>query len=88
MGAIPEYGRFDDLLALLGTPCENGALAYIRKQLSTDLEALENGRDVSLLATWLPSVNASNPQTVQCAKHVARALGMNDAGYRLSLIHI
>ncbi len=79
---IPAYGRFDDLLALMGTACEKDALAVIRTQLDADLAA---GADVSLLAKWLPSVNASNPKTVRLARRVARSLGMSDQQYRKTL---
>ncbi len=82
---IAEYGRYDDLLALMGTPCEPAAMDCIKEQLAADRAALEADRPVSLLAKWLPSVNASNGETVQQAKRIARALGMNDARYRKTL---
>lgn len=82
---IAEYGRYDDLLALMGTKCEREALAYIKKQLEADCKALEAGESVSLMAKWLPSVNASNDDAIRHAKHIARALGMNDAQYRKTL---
>lgn len=82
---IAEYGRYDDLLSLLGTACEGEALRTIQAQLDADRAALENGGSVSLLAKWLPSGNASNPGTVHMAKRIARALGMNDAQYRKTL---
>ncbi len=85
---IAEYGRWDDLLALLGTPSEKNALACIKKQLAADIEALDNGETVSLLAKWLPSVNASNPQTVHNAKRISRSLGMDDATYRKTLVKL
>ena len=31
---VAEYGRFDDLLALMGTPCEKQALDLIKKQFA------------------------------------------------------
>lgn len=82
---IAEYGRYDDLLALLGTPCEPEAMVHIKEQLAADRTALEAGEPVSLLAKWLPSVNASNAETVRQAKRIARALGMNDREYRRTL---
>lgn len=82
---IAEYGRWDDLLTLLGTTCEEQALQWIRQQLDADLAAMENGGEVSLLGKWLPSVNASNGNTVHQAKCIARFLGMNDARYRKML---
>lgn len=82
---IAEYGRYDDLLALMGTACEGSVLALIRQQLADDCDALAAGKAVSLLAKWLPSVNASNRDTVRQAKHLARAMGMSDAQYRKTL---
>ena len=82
---IAEYGRFDDLLALFGTPCEKLMLEYLKSRLKQDLAALEDGGEVSLLAKWLPSVNASNAETVKHGKRIARAVGMDDASYRKAL---
>ena len=84
-GFIAEFGRFDDLLVLLGTPCEQTAIRVIKEQLSADLAAMANGASVSLLAKWLPSVNAHAAETVMNAKRIARALGMSDAKYRKTL---
>lgn len=85
---IAEYGRWDDLLSLMGTPCEKDALLLIQKQLEADLNAMDMGDDVSLLAKWLPSVNASNAQTVAFAKRIARFLGMDDSTYRKTLVKL
>ena len=82
---IAEYGRYDDLLTLMGTSCEGKALQQIKEQLDADCAALESGNSVSLLAKWLPSVNASNEDTVRTAKRIARMMGMNDAQYRKTL---
>lgn len=85
---IAEYGRFDDALCLMGTPCEGPLMQYIKKQLELDLDALEKGESVSLLAKWLPSVNASNDETVRKAKRIAKSLGMTDAQYRKTLVQL
>lgn len=82
---IAEYGRYDDLLTLMGTSCENKVLSLIKMQLESDCAALEAGDTVSLLAKWLPSINASNEGTIRQAKRIARALNMNDAQYRKTL---
>ena len=83
---VAEYGRYDDLLALMDTPCEKYMLDTLKKQFDADREALSNGGSVSLLAKWLPSVNASNSDTVFYAKKIARHFGMNDASYRKALV--
>ena len=85
---VAEFGRWDDLLSLLGTPCERTALELIKKQLESDLNAMDMGDDVSLLAKWLPSVNASNAQTVAYAKRIARFLRRTDAQYRKTLVKL
>ena len=86
--AVAEYGRWDDLLELMGTPCERDLTSLIAEQLREDLRLDEQGEPVSLLAKWLPSVNASNQDTVRTAKTIARALGMTDAAYRRMLTRL
>ena len=83
---VAEYGRYDDLLCLMGTPCERQMLDVLKAQFDRDNEALKNDGEVSLLAKWLPSVNASNSETVLCAKKIAKHFGMNDASYRKALV--
>ncbi len=86
---IAEYGRFDDLLCLLDTPCEPDALTLIKTQLEADCSALsqEDGQ-ISLLAKWLPSVNTSNAEAVKAARKLARSLGMSEAAYRKTLVKL
>ena len=69
-----EYGRFDDLLCLLGTNCENAMAKYIKKQLITDLANMDAGQSISLLAKWLPSINTSSSEKVAQAKKFAISL--------------
>ena len=79
---IAEYGRFDDLMVLFGTPVEREMLELIDSQLEKDFDAMAEGKEISLLAKWLPSVNATNRATVARAKKVRDFLGMNDREYR------
>lgn len=82
------YDQYSD-----GDPFEDEAyiehfrlmLSAIRKQLEADLAS---DAEVSLLAKWLPSVNASNAETVRKAKRIARYLGMSDAEYRKTLVEL
>ncbi len=83
---VAEYGRFDDLLTLMGTPCEDAMIEVVKARLEADMAALAGGGDVSLLAKWLPSVNASNKETIHNAKKIARKLGMTDKEYRKALV--
>lgn len=80
---IAEYGRYDDLLCLIGTPCEKDVICLIDAQLKKDI-ASDTG--VSLLAKWLPSVNASNKETVRTARRLARLLAMSEPQYRKTVV--
>lgn len=82
---IAEFGRFDDLLSLIDTACEAAMIECIKMQLDADRLAMEQKKEVSLLAKWLPSVNATNKTTVRNGKHIAKLLGFNDAMYRKEL---
>lgn len=82
---IAEFGRYDDLFALMGTACESDVMEIVKTQLAEDIHAMESNREVSLLAKWMPSVNASNAHTVRLAKRIARSMGYDDATYRLTL---
>ena len=72
----------------MDTPVEKEASDYIEKTLRADMEALAQDSEdakVSLLAKWLPSINASNRDTVRNAKKIARAMKMTDSEYRKAL---
>ncbi|MGN0606027.1 MAG: DUF2828 family protein [Oscillospiraceae bacterium] len=80
-----EYGRFDDICVLLETPCEKEAAAAIKVQLESDIADMAEGKPVSLIAKWLPSVNASSDKTVKDARRLCRILGMTEKNYRHTL---
>ena len=80
--AIPEYRRWDDVLyACVGTPVEDAALAFIKKQLVLDMDC----KTPSLLAKWLPSENASSKETKKMGTVVRTYLGMTHKQYRRTL---
>lgn len=88
---IAEFGRWDDLLCLLGTPAEEEAVRVIKLQLAEDMAALkkrelgDGDAHISLLAKWLPSDNTSSPKTCAKARKLMKALGMNSRAYRAML---
>ncbi|MBQ8979078.1 MAG: DUF2828 family protein [Oscillospiraceae bacterium] len=85
MSNIAEYGRYDDLMVLMGTPLEDEAVRLISAQLREDKDALAKGEQVSLMAKWLPSANASSAHTVKTAKRLAGKLGLTEREYRHTL---
>ena len=82
---FPEYGRFDDLCVLIGTPLEKDAIDIIDTQLRFDKASMATGGKVSLLAKWLPSVNTSSKETRNAGRRIAAMLGMSEAEYRKTL---
>mgnify|MGYP004473741357 FL=1 len=83
---IAEYGRYDDFLILMDTPCEKAAIAFLKKQLDQDINCLMNdGKNISLLAKWLPSINTSNKDKVRLGRKLAKAFGMSEKDYRKTL---
>jgi hypothetical protein len=80
-----EYGRYDDLCILLGTPLEKDAAEVIKARLIEDKNAMAKGGKVSLLAKWMPSVNASSRATRNMGRHLAALLGMSEPVYRRTL---
>ncbi|MBO5164686.1 MAG: DUF2828 family protein [Ruminococcus sp.] len=80
-----EYGRFDDLCVLLGTSLEKEVVEMIDAQLRLDKAAMATGEKASLLAKWLPSVNASSKATRNMGRRIAALLGMSEPEYRRTL---
>ena len=78
---FPEFGRWDDLYALVDTPLENEMFSLIKKQLALDVEC----QTPSLLAKWLKSENASSAETAYLANKTRQYLGMSHKQYRKTL---
>ena len=70
---IPEYGRWDDMFF-----DNEKCFSIITEQLRKDQETEEP----SLLAKWLPTINASSATTRAKARFMAEKLGINEISYR------
>lgn len=70
---VAEYGRWDDLF-FDNKKCYD----FIEEQFNTDSES----GHPSLLAKWLPTINASSETTRNKAKLIAKSLGLSDIVYR------
>ena len=83
---IPEYGRYDDLWCLLDND-EAAQVVYqiVDKQLKQDWENMAAGKPISLIAKWMPSINASSAQTKEYGKKLCKALHMTEREYRKAL---
>lgn len=80
---IPEYGRYDDLWCLLDNQ-ESAKVVYniVDEQLIEDLYNMKENKPISLLAKWMPSINASSAQTKKYAKQFCKVFGFTEREYR------
>lgn len=83
---IPEYGRYDDLWCLLDDK-EAAKVIYqiVDNQLKRDWEAMAAKKPISILAKWMPSINASSVKTKEYGKKMCKALKMTEREYRKAL---
>ena len=79
---IPEYGRWDDFYALIGTPMEEQFWPFISWKLFRDIKEMEAGRPCSLLAKWLKKADASSPNTRKLGIYTAKKLRMSVYDYK------
>jgi len=74
---ISEFGRWDDLLVLVGTPLETQALGLISEGLKS-----KNG----LCAKWMPRPNVGNREKKRWATTLRKYLGLSPRDYRKMLV--
>lgn len=82
---ISEYGRWDDVLCLIGTKVQADVYKLIKTQLSNDIAAMNMNQSISLLAKWLPSTNASNKDRIQMGMQIAHMLNLHPIEYQKML---
>lgn len=85
MSLIPEYGRYDDLLVFLDSDLCDEVCNLMKMQLDKDVLAMQDGKSISLLAKWLPSVNTSSEATRKLAGLLVEKFGMSEREYRKTL---
>ena len=83
---IAEYGRWDDLLCLLGSDSvKNDVVNIVKNQLTQDMVNMKAGKSVSLLAKWIFSGNTSSLNTRRKAEVLRNALKVSPREYRKML---
>jgi len=85
---VPEYGRWDDLLVLENTSVWEQVLDLISQQFHRDETMLSCGGRVSLLAKWLPSINASSKDSKRLGREIAEHMVLTERQYRKSLTRL
>lgn len=77
---VAEYGRYDDLFELFGTPCEKAMMSYI-------YNVIYDNKD-HLIYKWMPSINTSSLRTQELGRKFARdCFHLSERDYRRLLSH-
>lgn len=86
---IPVYGRWKDLIDLLSNTTDDMTISkeiysIITKQIKEDCINMKEGKSVSLLAKWMPSINASKKSRLM-ALRISKKMGLYSMAYRKML---
>lgn len=77
---IVKIGRFDDIIDFWDYTTDEKLKSFLISFIKTELN-----KKGSLISKWMPSENASNPNTIVLAKKMIKALGMTPRNYRKML---
>ncbi|KAI8611489.1 hypothetical protein BC830DRAFT_1068761 [Chytriomyces sp. MP71] len=77
---IGVYGRWDDVLALFGTPLEDAGVELWASQLKEDMILLQDADKarLSLAAKWIPSENKAADKAYGVCKKLIKKLGLRN----------
>ena len=82
---VSEFGRWDDLFYLIGTPVEKEVGELVKYQLKYDMSDAIDNKAISLLGKWMPSENAHSKETKAKARIIREYLCMTSKQYRQML---
>ena len=83
---IFEFGRWKDVIDIINMDPNNvlGGMELVSETFHKDIQNCMEGRPISLLAKWMPSINASGKARKQ-AKRFAKEFGLSYESYRKML---
>lgn len=83
---VAEFGRWKDVIDIINMDPENklGGVELVCKTFHMDINNCMTGKPISLLAKWMPSINASGKARKQ-AKRFAKEFGLSYESYRKML---
>ena len=83
---ISYYGRWDDVITLYNTELKEEINTLLKEQLDEDINLMNKGEPVSLLAKWLPSENKSTDRDIKFVENFCKMLNINKSIYRKKYI--
>jgi hypothetical protein len=83
---VSEFGRWKDVIDIIDVDYDNilGGLELVKDTFSEDIQNCMVGKPISLLAKWMPSINASGKARQQ-AKRFAKYFDIPYCTYRKTL---
>ena len=86
MALIADFGRWKDVIDIINMDVADnlGGLDLVKETFLADIQHCMMGKPISLLAKWMPSINASNKARKQ-AKRLAKHFGLTYEQYRKML---
>ena len=86
MSLIADFGRWKDVIDIINMDVADnlGGLDLVKDTFLADIQNCMLGKPISLLAKWMPSINASNKARRQ-AKRLAKHFGLTYEQYRKML---
>lgn len=83
---VSEFGRWKDVIDIINVDYDNtlGGLELVKETFGNDIKNCIAGNSISLLAKWMPSINASGKARKQ-AKRFAKYFGIPYCTYRRTL---
>lgn len=89
---VPVFGRWDDVVEIYwyakqskNTAVYRESLEVMRTQISSDIDNAISGKEVSLLAKWLPSPSVTNKNRKEIANHLAHDMNVSVSSFRKML---
>lgn len=89
---VPVFGRWDDVVEIYwyakqskNTAVYRESLEVMRTQISSDIDNAISGKEVSLLAKWLPSPSVTNKNRKEIANHLAHDMNVKVSSFRKML---
>lgn len=83
---VAEFGKWKDVIDIINIDQDNnlGGMELVSETFHSDIQNCMAGRSISLLAKWMPSINASGKARQQ-AKRFVKHFGLTHEGYRKML---
>jgi hypothetical protein len=84
LAAIPEFGRYDDMISLIGygNNSDDWIFRHLQERIALDTQLMLEKKPISLCAKWMPSEGATCKKRKMLARIMAQKWGISSRDYR------